>query len=335
MASLDKIVVITRKTALDELISRFNTRDQARFYIEHMGESFSGYESAHDAYVKAVETLRKAMPRQVRAQWIDRSFLPTFTFGPDDLVVTLGQDGLVVNTAKYLNDQPLLAFNPDPSRIDGILSSFPLETASREIALALERSSDIHQYAMAEAKLNDGRSILAVNDLFIGAKTHVSARYTLRHGNEEETQSSSGIIVSTGAGSTGWYRAIVTGSAEIMSRVLYDGKILQAREMYAFDPRTSLLVFCVREPFASRTSSAYLVHGVIHEDKPLVIRSEMPQNGVIFSDGIEEDFLPVQSGSIATVGIADRKLRLIRSPEQSEPDRRRRRGWTGGNWIPH
>ena len=333
MASLDKIVVITRKTALDELISRFNTRDQARFYIEHMGESFSGYESAHEAYVKAVETLRKAMPRQVRAQWIDRSFLPTFTFGPDDLVVTLGQDGLVVNTAKYLNDQPLLAFNPDPSRIDGILSSFPLETASRQILLALEKSSAIHQYAMAEAKLNDGRSILAVNDLFIGAKTHVSARYTLCHGKEEETQSSSGIIVSTGAGSTGWYRAIVTGAAGIMAKVLSDRNILQGRDHFSFDPRMSRLVFCVREPFASRTSSANLVHGAINREKPLVIRSEMPQDGVIFSDGIEEDFLPFLSGSIATVGIANRKLMLIRSPEQDEPylrTRRRRMGW---NWT--
>lgn len=37
----------------------------------------------------------------------------------------------------------------------------------------------------------------------------------------------------------------------------------------------------------------------------------MPRNGVIFSDGVEEDFLTFNSGSIATVGIAGRKLRLF------------------------
>jgi len=55
---------------------------------------------------------------------------------------------------------------------------------------------------MARARLNDGQELLALNDLFIGRRTHVSARYALRVGDYVEDQSSSGIIVSTGAGST-------------------------------------------------------------------------------------------------------------------------------------
>src|SRR3954469_15300491 len=108
MPAVDKIVVVTRKTALEELIERFNTRDQARFYIEHMGGRFDEYQEAHDVYKEAIERLKASMPRGARQQWIDRSFLPTFTFGESDLVVTLGPDGLVVNTAKYLDGQPLL-----------------------------------------------------------------------------------------------------------------------------------------------------------------------------------------------------------------------------------
>jgi NAD kinase len=307
----DKIVVVTKKTALEELIEQFNTIDQARFYIEHMGGSFDWYESAHQAYLSAVETLRRSMPPKYRSHWIERSFLPTFTFGPNDIVVTLGQDGLVVNTAKYLDEQPLLALNPDPERIDGVLIPFAVAEAREAIESALSRWLPIRRITMAEARLNDGRSILAVNDLFIGQKTHLSARYVLSHEGMGENQSSSGIIVSTGAGSTGWYRSILAGAAGVMAAFLDLPAIGQVKEDYRFDPESEQLVFNVREPFASRTSGAEIVHGVITPELPLTITSRMTRNGVIFSDGIEEDFLTFNSGSIATVGIADRKLRLI------------------------
>jgi NAD kinase len=311
MPGLDKIVVVTRKTALEELIERFNTRDQARFYIEHMGGSFDWYESAHKAYRDSVEALRKAVPREVRSQWIERSFLPTFTFGANDLIVTLGQDGLVVNAAKYLDGQPLLAFNPDPERVDGLLSAFPLSNARNEIESALARKSPIRAVTMAEARLNDGRSLLAVNDLFLGQKTHLSARYLLAHEGREEAQSSSGIIVSTGAGSTGWYRSILTGAAGVMAAIFRDDAIEEGKDQYQFDLELELLVFNVREPFISRTSTAEIIHGEIARDSPMVVTSQMPRNGVIFSDGVEEDYLPFNSGSIATIGISDRKLMLI------------------------
>src|SRR6185312_12827433 len=129
----ERIVVVTRKTALEELIERFNTRDQARFYIEHMGGRFDEYQAAHDAYRAAIEFVREAMPGRVPAQWIDRSFLPTFDFADATLVVVLGQDGLVVNAAKYLDDQDVVALNPDPARIDGVLLPFSYRDAAAAI----------------------------------------------------------------------------------------------------------------------------------------------------------------------------------------------------------
>jgi NAD kinase len=311
MKSYDKIVVITRKTALEELIEQFNTIDQARFYIEHMGGSFAWYESAHQAYHSALQQLRRAMPPKYRSHWIERSFLPTYTFGPYDIIVTLGPDGLVVNTAKYLVDQPLLAINPDPERIDGVLIPFSVSEASEAITGALAFRWPLQSITMAEAHLNDGRSILAVNDLFIGQKTHTSARYLLSHEGEEEEQSSSGLIVSTGAGSTGWYRSILAGAAGVMQAFGDNPAIAAAKDQYQFDRESETLVFNVREPFTSRTSGAEIVRGWITPDSPLTLTSRMPRNGVIFSDGVEEDFLPFNSGATATISIADRKLLLF------------------------
>lgn len=315
----DKIIVITRRTALEELIERFNTRDQARFYIEHSGESFDDYQSAHNTYHNALSQLKEAIPPGARSQFVDRAFLPNFSFGAEDLVVTLGPDGLVVNTAKYLGEQPLLAFNPDRARIDGVLLPFDISQARVALPQAARGRFTARRISMAQASLNDGQSLLAVNDLFIGQAGHASARYVLRWREQSEGQSSSGVIVSTGAGSTGWLRSIVAGATriaqavgEVEVRVDDTGRIAVNRASDpSFEWDAQHLVWSVREPFESRTSSARLVFGRIEEGEHLEIASRMPQNGVIFSDGIEEDFLEFNSGAIARIELAPRKVNLI------------------------
>jgi NAD kinase len=314
----EKIVLVTKKTALEELIERFNTEAQAEFYLEHMGASFDEYKSAHEAYQDSLIRLRQAIPGH-RTQIIERSYLPNFLFGPRDVVVTLGPDGLVINTAKYLNHQPLVAFNPDPSRVDGVLIPFPISQANRILDDVLYGMYQSHLVTMAKATLNDGQCLYAVNDLFIGAKTHVSARYQLRFGDKEERQSSSGIIVSTGAGSTGWLRSILTGSVGIVEGFSEFLSIDEVRDGYRFDYQAEQLCFCVREPFISRVSSADLVFGRINRDECLEVVSQMPQNGVIFSDGIENDFLQFDSGAIAKIEIADKQVNLVIGVESKVP----------------
>lgn len=182
MYTYEKIVVVTRQTPLEALTIRFNTREQARFYIEHLGGSFEEYEQEHAVYHEALCRVRTAIPAGVRTQFIERAFLPTFTFGPGDLVATLGPDGLVVNTAKYLTGQPLLAFNPDPTRIEGVLLPFCAAQAGAVLALAVRGVFPARHVTMAKAELGDGQRLYAVNDLFIGQATHTSSRYVLNCG---------------------------------------------------------------------------------------------------------------------------------------------------------
>jgi NAD kinase len=311
MPGYEKLIVVTRKTALEELVERFNTREQARFYLEHMGVSFAEYETTHQAYHQALATLKASLPAGLQAQFVDRSFLPTFTFGDSDLVVTLGPDGLVVNTAKYLATQPLLALNPDPSRIDGVLIPLRVEDAAAALRWAVRGDLPLRRISMARAELNDGQVIDALNDLFIGQQTHASARYRLEYQGQVEDQSSSGIIVSTGAGSTGWFRSILTGAAEVVEAFTSTPDTQEVRESYRFDWEADYLYFTVREPFISRVSSATLVVGQVPAREHLRLTSQMPQNGVIFSDGIEADYLQFNSGTVARVGLSPRKLNLF------------------------
>ena len=313
-SAFDKIIVVTRKTALEELIERFNTREQARFYLEHSGASFDEYQAAHDAYQHALRQVKAALPDTVRHQFIARGFLPNFLFGERDLVLTLGPDGLVVNTAKYLNGQPLVALNPDSRRIDGVLVPFAADRAEPVLRGVLRGAYSVKRVSMAKASLNDGQSLYAVNDLFIGQKSHQSARYQLRHERACESQSSSGIIVSTGAGSTGWFRSILTGASGIVDAFASDDvspQIQATREQYRFDWEADYVCYSVREPFISKTSHASVVFGRISAGQTLELTSQMPQNGVIFSDGIEEDYLEFNSGAIARIGLAEKKVHLV------------------------
>jgi NAD kinase len=311
MAAIERVVVVTRKTAQTELVERLNSREQARFYLRQNGVSFSEYEQADAQYQHALGALRAQIPRTLKQQFIDRSMLPTYQFGDHDLVITLGPDGLVVNVAKYLAQQPILALNPDPARVDGVLVPFRVEQAGALIERARQGAVAVRPVSMAQATLNDGQTLYAVNDLFVGTRSHGSARYQIELDRQREQHSSSGIIISTGAGCTGWLRSVVTGAWQIARHFAPLDQSPPGPDQLALGWESERLWFSVREPFVSKTSQAGLVFGQIEPGQTLRITSQMPEGGVIFSDGIEADFLGFNSGMIATVRVADRKTHLI------------------------
>jgi hypothetical protein len=160
--------------------------------------------------------------------------------------------------------------------------------------------------SFAEARLNDGQRLLAFNDLFIGANSHVSARYQLTYNNKTEEHSSSGIIVSTQAGATGWLSSVFNmsfGIHKFIEKDNYKTKYVKLND--------NQLMFAVREPFASKRTQVETTAGIISGQSKLIIQSLMPNNGLIFSDGIETDFLRFNAGAIASIGIANEKANLV------------------------
>ncbi|HEX3587342.1 MAG TPA: NAD+ kinase [Candidatus Angelobacter sp.] len=304
--ALEKIIIVTRWTRLQELVARFNTKAQARFYIEHSGGNFSDYEMEDDEYRRSFDQLSKSLDIGLKLQVIDRDFLTTFMFMPQDIVVTLGQDGLVANAAKYVKGQPIVAVNPSPRIFDGVLLPFLAGGVVAAVNRLLHQKAVIRDVTMAEAKLTDGQSLLAFNDLFIGPKTHVSARYRIVWSGKSEPQSSSGVLVSTGAGSTGWLSSVFNMTRGVAG--LAGAAFSIPTQLEWEDPR---LVFVVREPFISRHSRAEIVAGMIVPGQELVLESLMPSDGVIFSDGTETDFLKFDSGVTAVIRASDQKAHLV------------------------
>lgn len=304
-----KIVLIVRSTRLADLKAKFATKSQAKFYINSLGADFGDYESEDESYQRAIAKAQQILSALGRVQTVQRSFLPNFVFGPEDIVVALGQDGLVANTLKYLSGQPLVGVNPDPKRWDGQLLPFHVGHLNQVMREVMRGGRKTHEVTMAEAKLNTGLALCAVNDLFIGLKSHGSARYQITTGKKSENHSSSGVIVSTGLGSTGWFTSLITGAAGVAKASGKTAAISAAEIRFPWE--ADFLYFTVREPFPSNTTGNSLIFGKVTPNQPLVLESLMGENGVIFSDGIEHDFLEFNSGTKATITLASRKGLLV------------------------
>lgn len=292
-----RYILVTRKTRLEELVARFNTWPQAKFYLDHNQVDAGDYLAEHEVHSRSLLEAELFLKKRGVFQRIERSFLPSYLFSPADIVVVIGQDGLVANTLKYLQGQPVIAINPDPARWDGKLLSFGIGELPEAIRRTEREEASLKSITFAEAATNDGQRLLAVNDIFVGPRSHTSARYCLSHGKMREEQSSSGIIVSTGFGSTGWLQSILAGALGVTGE-----KSHPLRQGFDWDERR--LQFSVREPFPSKTTGTNLVFGEVTADTKLVLESYMPENGVVFSDGIEQDYLAFNSGCILTIGVS-------------------------------
>ena len=245
------------------------------------------------------------MSKIIKNKTVERVYLPSFIFSETNLIVVIGQDGLVANTAKYAKTCPIVAVNPDKARYDGILLPFSTNDFTEGVDQVISGKYNARTVHFAEARLNDGQRLLAFNDLFIGASSHVSARYKISFNGQTEEHSSSGLIVSTAAGSTGWLSSVFNmayGVAGLFEQNLTPKKpVLQDNE----------ILFAVREPFKSIRTQTGITAGLIHQRNRLSVESLMTTGGVIFSDGIESDFLKFNSGAIATIGMAPETATLV------------------------
>lgn len=297
-AAPPRIVVVTRPTELQLLLARHGTREQARFHLERRDVRIEEVEARHHQIEAVQASVAHAIPLSFRRARIDRSDLARFVFEPGDVIVVVGQDGLVANVAKYLvHGQPVIGVDPEPGRNAGVLVRHRAEHATELVRLASEGRVVREERTMVEVRLDDGQTLRALNEIFVGHRAHQSARYRIAApGAEAEHQSSSGIVVTTGTGASGWARSITRERA---------GEHALPR------PADPWVAFFVREAFPSPATGTSITEGRIETGVALSVRSEMGEGGVIFGDGMEEDRLSFGWGIGARVSVARERLSLV------------------------
>lgn len=294
--STPRVVVAYRPTEWMQLVDRHATPGQARFFLETRGRDVSEALERHAFQAFALGQVESSIPVAWRRARVVRADLPGFLFGPDDIVVAVGQDGLVPNVAKYLHGQPVIGVNPDPARYEGTLVRYGVEAVPDLLADVAAGRARTDRRTMVEARLDDGQRLLALNEVYVGHRSHQSSRYTVSCGEAREHQSSSGLIVATGTGASGWARSI---AAERGTRLAMPAP---------GDPR---LVFFVREAWPSVDTGTAVTEGLIAPPATLRVTSEMDDGGVVFGDGIEDDALAVGWGQDVTVNVAAEQLQVV------------------------
>jgi NAD kinase len=291
-----RVVLVSRTTEYEELLRRHSTRAQAAFFLQSRGQDLREVDAQHACQLQCIQRVLAAIPSTFRRSRVDRRDLSRFVFEPEDVVVAVGQDGLVANVAKSLRTQWVIGINPDAQRYAGVLARHRAQDAAELLHAAAARTATTEARTLVEVRLDDGQRLLALNEVFLGHRSHQSARYALHIGVQSERQSSSGAIVTTGTGATGWARSIAAQRS--------DAPALPA-------PTERALTYFVREAFPSARTFTSLTQGRLVEGEHLALVSEMNEGGVVFGDGIEEDRLELGFGVRARVGLAEEHLTLV------------------------
>lgn len=293
-----RAVLVHRTTELRDLLRRHGTRGQAAFFLSSRGRRIDDVEARDDAVQAALTAVSAAIPAGWRRGLVERADLPRFLFEPADIVVAVGPDGLVANLAKYLSGQLVIGVNPEPSRNPGVLVPHLPDAVPGLLAIAAspDASRFAEQLCMVEAVTDDGQQLSALNEIYLGQPSHQTARYTLTlPDGTAEPQASSGIIVSTGTGGTGWCRSAWLERHSALS--------LPA-------PAEQRLAWFVREAWPSPATGTALTEGDLTPGQSLSITVESDQL-VLFGDGIESDAIVLTWGQTARIRLTAQTLRLL------------------------
>jgi hypothetical protein len=297
MSLAPRAVLVHRTTEYEELLARHGTHGQAAFFLSSRGRSIDEVARRHRQTQQALADVAAAVPLQWRRSRVERADLDRFLFGPEDVVVVVGQDGLVANAAKYLSGQPVVGIDTDPGRNPGVLVRHRPPDAAALLRAAVSPGGTADELTMVEAVSDDTQRLLALNEIYLGPPGHQTARYRLGPDAPDapvEPQASSGVLVGTGTGATGWIRS------------LWQERHSELRLPAPTDPR---LLWFVREAWPSPATGTSQVAGELGREEGLRLTVESDRL-VVFGDGMETDALELTWGQTVRLGISATSLRL-------------------------
>ncbi|MGW7267797.1 hypothetical protein [Streptomyces sp. NPDC054842] len=298
MSLAPRAVLVHRTTEYEELVARHGTHGQAAFFLASRGRDIAEVADRHRRTREALAEVAAAVPLTWRQAHLERADLDRFLFGPEDVVVVVGQDGLVANVAKYLTGQPVIGIDADPGRNPAVLVRHRPRDAGALLASVPARAGRSDDLTMVEAVADDTQRLVALNEIYLGAAGHQTARYRLGLDGDRgavEPQASSGVLVGTGTGATGWLRSVWQERGA--------GLPLPG-------PTEERLLWFVREAWPSPVTGTSLVSGGLAGGSRLHLTVESDRL-IAFGDGMENDALQLTWGQTVRLGVAETRLRLV------------------------
>jgi hypothetical protein len=290
-----RAVLVHRTSEYEELVAHHGTHGQAAFFLSSRGRDIAELAERHERTRRALAEVTSAIPLTWRQARVERADLDRFLFAPEDVVIVVGQDGLVANVAKYLSGQPVLGIDTEPGRNPGVLVRHRPRDTAKLLAVA---GASVDELTMVEAVADDTQRLVALNEIYLGAAGHQTARYRLGlegDGGVVEAQASSGVLVGTGTGATGWLRSLWQE---------------RGGRLRLPDPTEDRLLWFVREAWPSPATGTSLIAGELPARARLRLTVES-ERLIAFGDGMEGDAVELTWGQTVEVGVCGERLRLV------------------------
>lgn len=204
-----------------------------------------------------------------------------------DIVISIGGDGTALSASHYLEDKPILAVNSNPEKSEGALTTVNIDKLEEKLE-EIKKGFKIEELERIEVSINNAKvEMLALNDVFIAnEKAYFISSYKIKLRGIVEEQRSSGLIFSTGTGSTAWFKS--AGGEP-------------------FSPQSKFIEMVVREPYIGKLKNFKMLNETIKSGEEA--RVEILCDSVLAIDSIRE--FKLKKGDVVKIKISDRPLKRI------------------------
>ena len=243
----------------------------------------------HEPTKSVLTSLEKFLEKRAECVCCERTGLDEYLFRKKNLVIVIGGDGTFLRASHFVKNELIFGINPDPKNKEGFFTRAVKKDFAEKLEKILEGRFRVTKLLRLEARINGKKvPVLALNEFFIGShRAYITLRYKLKIGKKEEEEKSSGIIVSTPAGSTAWNRSA-------------GGSLLRFDDLGRYQ-------YVVREPYFGRVHKPKMLHGILDKDMAIKIASE--GKGVLVTDSFLE--YPLKENALVEIRVSEQHLNFV------------------------
>ncbi len=240
----------------------------------------------------ALATVKNALEKHKLGYEIsNRNSLDKSQFKGRDMIIAIGGDGTFLRAAQFIGTELLFGVNSDVKDKEGFFMKSNRADFEGKLNRIISGRAEIKKLPRLEAHINSRRvGTLALNEFFIGQKrAYNAAKYAIQLGGKKEMQKSSGVLVTTPAGSYAWAKSCCSRTMPLNSKDYQ---------------------FVVREPYEGTLFKNYrLKHGTLRKSDKIAIISQM-LGGVLVADSVSREY-NLKCGDKITVRLSSQPLSII------------------------
>ena len=242
---------------------------------------------------EALDHIKKTLKKhEIKYKIRKREKLKEKFFENRDLILAVGGDGtFLIASHGVLSKVPMLGINSDPSSKEGFFMNANKNDFEKKLKRIINNDFKIKKFHRLEAHIGKKRiPDLALNEYYVASeKPYHTARYYLTVRGKKERQKSSGVLVSTAAGSYAWVKS--AGGKELP---LYSDNF----------------EYIIREPYCGKTAAkCRLFNDILKKDEKIVIEFELG-NGIIIADSTATEH-KFKSGDKVMIKLSKKPLHII------------------------